>query len=306
MDRPDVVVGYSSPPTVLPVAYLLAKRWRARFVLYVHDLYPHVAWAVGALRNRPIFKVWQAMNRFLYKRADAIVTLGDHMAAHISREGVPLERISVVHNWADGEQLYPVPSHENALKQATELANRFVVLYSGNLGMAHDIRPICEALSLLQPQRDRLAFLFVGSGVRRQEMEQFVRQNGLGDFVLFRDYVEKDELLSSLNVGDAMLLTVLSGTEGLVVPSKLYAYLAVGRPVLAVCPEPCEVSDIVDTTQCGMVTKTGKELADAILHLMENPDLQAEMGARARAVFEERFERRKATARIGEVLRNVV
>lgn len=305
IDRPDVVVGYSAPPTVTPVAYLLAKRWRARFVLYTQDLYPDVAWAVGALQNRPMFKIWRSMNRFMYKRADAIVTLGDHMAAHISREGVPLERVAVVHNWADGKQVYPISNQEIPLKQTTELVNRFVVLYSGNLGMAHDIRPICEALSLLKSHRERLAFLFVGGGVRWRDMESFVEREGLGDFVYFREYVVKDALLTSLNVADATLLTVLGGTEGLVVPSKLYGYMAVGRPVLAICPNPCEISDIIDATECGLVAKTGKELADAVLLLLNNSGLSAEMGERARAVFEEQFERRKATARIGEILRSV-
>ena len=227
------------------------------------------------------------------------------MEARLGADGVPPERVAVVHNWADGDRLYPLPSGQNPRREAMGLGNRVVVLYSGNLGLAHDFEPVCEAMLRLRSYRDSLAFVFVGDGARRWEVEAFVRQEDLDGLVQFCDYVPQDQLLESLNLGDVALLTLLDGTEGLVVPSKLYAYLGVGRPILAVCPNPCEVSEIVSQAQCGLVVSTGEELAEAIRSLLEDERLRAEMGGRARSVFEERFERRKATAAIGEILRKV-
>ena len=304
--RPDIVVGYTAPPTVPPLAYLLARRWRARFVLYVHDVYPHIAQAVGALRNGTFFRTWRAVNRMLYKRADAVVTLGDYMAARLRDEGVRPERISVVHNWADKELLYPVPGGGRHFRDALGLGHRFVVLYSGNLGMAHDFKPVRDAIALLCPYRDRLAFLFIGDGVRRREMEDFVRTKNFEDFVIFRDYMPRDELLAGLNVGDAGLVTILKGTAGLVVPSKLYAYMAVGLPILTVSSEPCEVADIVLEYQCGYIAASGEELSSAIVKVMQDPDLASTLRQNTRKTFEDRFERRQATALIGRVLKSVV
>ena len=303
--RPDVVLAYSAPPIVPLVGRLLAHRWRARLVLYMQDIYPDIAEAVGAMRNPLLTQVWRALNRFAYRRADSVLTIGNHMEARLGAAGVPPERIAVVHNWADGDRLFPLPSGQNPRREAMGLGNRVVVLYSGNLGMAHDFEPVCKAMVQLRSYRDRLAFVFVGDGARRREVEAFVRQEDLDDLVQFRDYVPQDQLLESLNLGDVALVTLLRGTEGLVVPSKLYAYLAVGMPILAVCPGPCEVSEIVEQARCGLVVNSAEELAEAVLSLLNDADLRAEMGGKARSVFEERFERRKATAAIGEILRNV-
>ena len=306
ISRPDIVVGYTAPPTVPPLAYLLARRWRARFVLYVHDVYPHIANAVKALNNRALIKAWRAVNRKLYTRADAIITLGDYMAARLREEGVPPEHVFVAHNWADKELLYPMPHGESRMRDDLGLGDRFVVLYSGNLGMSHDLEPVCDAISRLYQYRDRLAFLFVGGGVRRKKLEDFVRRNNFGRFVIFRDYVAHDELAAGLNTGDAGLITMLEGTEGLVVPSKLYAYMAVGLPILAVSSTPCEVTDIVTESQCGFVVGSGQELSSAISKMMEDPEIAAGLGRNARKTFEERFERRQATSLIGRVLKGVV
>ena len=303
--RPDLVVCYSAPPTAPPVGYLLAMRWRVPFVLYVQDIYPDVAEAVGVMRAPILGSAWRLLNRALYRRAAMVLTLGEYMADRLRGAGVPDGRLAVIHNWADGRCLYPLPRDQNPMREALGLADRFVVLYSGNLGMAHDFRHVCEALVRLYPYRERLAFLFVGDGVRRREVEAFVRREGLEELVLFLSSVRQEDLLQSLNMGDACLLIMLEGTEGVVVPSKLYAYLAVGRPVLAVCSGPCEVSDILEEAGCGFVARTGEELAGAVLALMEDEQMRVSMGHRARAALDARFERRQATARIAEVLINV-
>ena len=304
--RPDLVVAYSAPPTAPAAGLLLALRWRAKFVLYVQDIYPDIAVAVGALRSGIFTRIWGFLNGFAYRRSNAVLALGDCMAARLRGKGVPNDRIVVVHNWADGERLNPMPGRENSLREAWGLNDRFVVLYSGNLGMAHDFGPVCAALGKLISYRDRLAFLFIGDGVRRRQLEGFVQREHLEDLVQFRDYVPQDQLSQSLGLGDAGLVTTLEGTEGLVVPSKLYSYLAMGKPVLAVSGRSNEVSEIVQSAQCGFVIRTAEELVGAIEALMADPGMCEEMGQRARTVFEERFERRSATARIGEVFERVV
>jgi colanic acid biosynthesis glycosyl transferase WcaI len=307
MPRPDVVVGYSAPPTALPTAYILAKRWRAQFVVYVQDVYPHVAHAVNMMSKGILFKLWRMGNRWLYRRASSIITLGEHMATRLQNEGVSAARISTVHNWADGQILHPMSATRiDELKESSGLTGRFVVLYSGNLGMAHDFAPIRDALEILKMRRERLALLFIGEGVHRSKMEDFVTRNAMGDFVHFNDYVPYQNLASSLNVGDAFLLSMLEGTEGLVVPSKLYSYLAVGRPILAICTGASEITDIVNTSRCGFTVRTAKELSDAICQLMDNLQLRADMGQNARSTFEKKFDRRHATERIAKILTNTV
>ena len=137
-------------------------------------------------------------------------------------------------------------------------------------------------------------------------MESFVEQKGLSDFVYFQDYVAQDQLLFSLNTGNVMLLTQLAETEGLVVPSKIYSYMAVGKPILAICQNACEVSEIIDENQCGVTVKTGEQLARAVLTILDNAQLQIEMGNRARSAFAEKYERRRCTNRIGEILTKII
>src|SRR5262249_20173242 len=150
------------------------------------------------------------------------------------------DAIEVIENWCDGQAVKPLPAQANGLRAEWGLSDRFVVGYSGNLGVAHEFETIIEAADMLRERRD-IVFLFVGGGARLQHLNDQVRQRGLQN-VVFRPYQARARLTESLCVPDVHLVCLRTDMEGLVVPSKFYGVLAAGRPCLFIGDPEGEVA----------------------------------------------------------------
>jgi glycosyltransferase involved in cell wall biosynthesis len=207
----------------------------------------------------------------------------------------------VIPNWADGQVIRPLVAGENRFRREHDLQGRFVVMYSGNLGVGHDIETPLRAARRLAATHPKVLFLFVGDGARRHEAEALSRS---ATNVRFLPYQPRERLSESLSAADAHLVTLVPGAEGLVVPSKLYGALAAGRPILYVGPAACEVSCVVREGEVGWsgAGGDGDALARAIATLADNPTLAAALGHRARQLLEDKYDRRHAVRRWRELL----
>jgi glycosyltransferase involved in cell wall biosynthesis len=176
---------------------------------------------------------------------------------------------------------------------------KFIALYSGNLGLAHDFDTLVEAVRVLKD--GAIQFVFAGEGPQlgsvREVMSPF-------SHVSFLPPQPRSDLGSFLAAADAHLVTVRAGLSGLVVPSKIYGILAVGRPVLYVGPEESEVAQLLRSSQAGVAVKNGDaaKLADSLLSLAGDAIKARTMGDRARHVSKG-FTLDKAVTKWKEVLR---
>jgi glycosyltransferase involved in cell wall biosynthesis len=168
---------------------------------------------------------------------------------------------------------------------------RFVVLYSGNMGLAHEFDTLLDAAEILGRDR-RILFAFVGQGPRRAEVEERAKGRGLTN-VEFRPYVAREQLGQSLSSADLHVVTLRDRMPGLLVPSKIYGILAAGRPTLYVGPDEGEIAEILRTGGCGARIAIGdaQGLADAITAYAADDERRREHGRLARRLFEERFTR---------------
>ncbi len=114
--------------------------------------------------------------------------------------------------------------------------------------------------------------------------------------ILFRPYQPRESLAQSLTVPDVHLVSLRSGLEGLMVPSKFYGIAAAGRPILYIGDPQGEIATILQNANCGVAIAQGNpaSLAAQVRKLDSERDLCWDMGRNARAVFERRFERRLA------------
>jgi glycosyltransferase involved in cell wall biosynthesis len=233
-------------------------------------------------------------------RSDVVVALGESMAEELTRAGA--RAVEVIHNWADGEAIRPRPVERHPLRASWGWDGRFVVLYSGNLGLAHEFETLLGAAERLR-QEPGVLFAFIGDGPRRPEVEERARRRGLGN-VEFRPYVRREELGLSLTAGDVHLITLRSGMEGLLVPSKVYGILAAGRPSLYVGPGRGEIAAILDQGGCGRRVAEGDVagLVHEIRAYAAEPARREIEGQRARRLFDERFTRERALARFASIL----
>jgi colanic acid biosynthesis glycosyl transferase WcaI len=297
LPKHDLVMALTTPPLISLVALLIGRLRGMRVVALVQDVYPDVAVALGAIRAKGVAtRGLDWLNRLVLGGADRIIVLGDCMRELIAAKLQPekLPRIDVIHNWADGREIQPAGDDENPFVKAHDLADKFVVLFSGNLGHVNEFATVMEAARRLR-DHSNILFLFVGEGAKRDEIEQFINHHALSNVRLL-SYQPRHLLRYSLAAGDALLVTLAEGLAGLSVPSKTYAILAAGRPVLFIGDLKSDAARIVKEYDCGAAFASGESAALANLlarWALDRAELQAK-GRRARQVFEEQFDRQIA------------
>jgi colanic acid biosynthesis glycosyl transferase WcaI len=288
----DVIVAKTDPPLVSVVAGWVARLRGALLVNWLQDLFPEVAAKLGMAPARGVGgRLMRWLRDGSLRRAVANVVLGQRMRECVTALGVDPQRIAVIPNWADGALLRPVERGANPLRAEWGLGDRFVVGYSGNLGRVHEFGTVLGAAEALRSQAD-IVFLFIGEGAQKAALATAAQERSLVN-ILFRPYQPREALGQSLGAADVHLVTLRPELEGLVVPSKFYGIAAVGRPTIFIGDPEGEIGSVVREAQCGMCVQQGdaEGLAQAIRTLRDDSALRERMGANARRVFDERFDR---------------
>lgn len=295
--RHDLVMALTTPPLIGLLALLIARLRGLRFVALVQDIYPDIAVALGTLRADSLLThVLERFSRLVLRKADRIIVLSEcmrkHIVAKVGSESEP--RIEVIHNWADGALIEPLADEENPFRVEHDLQQAFIVMYSGNWGLVNEFQTVLEAARILRDRRD-IVFLFIGNGVRANEIQAFCQTYDLAN-VRRLPYQPRDLLRYSLAAADVALITLAQGLAGLSVPSKTYGIMAAGRPILFVGDESSEIAHIIKESGCGEAVQSGQSarLASIIGEWSREKEQLNAFGKRARKVFESRFDRSHA------------
>jgi len=296
-------------PTFLPILGWLLRPLGYQSVPVVMDLYPDMAVQLGFLsENSAAYQIWDWLNSRTYPSAARVVTIGETMKTTLREKYGDSCEITVIHNWADGEFIKPQPKAENPFVQEHGFLGELTVLYSGNLGQHHDLESLLEAATVLETEKlpTHPHFVFIGEGGKKPKLEATAAERELGT-VSFLPYQPVDTLPDSLTSGDIAVVTMERGVEGLCVSSKFYTALASGSAVLAISSAEAEIGSVVERTGCGIRVDPNapKQIADAIRQWSQNPDEVAEMGNRARKVFEEEFTKDHAISEYERLVRSL-
>jgi colanic acid biosynthesis glycosyl transferase WcaI len=301
LPRPDVIVAETDPPLLGALAAVLKRRWGCRLIYNVRDLYPDIAEVTGGVRSPFLLELLRRGNDYAYERADLIVTLGHDMAQRIIDKGVPSSKVVVVPDWVDCGRIRPLDS--NPFRRS--FGDKFVVMYSGNMGLSQQLDGVLEAADRLRDDQ-RILFALIGEGARKKWLEERARAMGLPN-VIFLPYQPLENLSQSLSAADLHLIPIAPGAAGCLVPSKIYGILAAGRPFIAMMEENAEVAQIAREDAVGFVVRPGDvdALIGAIREAVEAPEHLKQMGVRARRLAEQRFDRIKVTGMFGSMLAGV-
>jgi colanic acid biosynthesis glycosyl transferase WcaI len=286
LPRFDAVATLTTPPIIGLIGTLLRKLKGSRHVYWSMDLHPDASLALGkmSLKN-PVVARLAWLSDLVYRRADKVVVLGPYMADRIAAKKVRRDRIATIPVWSRRDEIYPLPREGHELRATLGLADKFVIMYSGNLGLAHSFAEVIEAARRMK-DRDDFVFLFVGGGPRLAEVKAAKESEGL-DNIRLMDYFPRDQLHASLSVADVHLITMRSEMTGIVVPGKLYGAMASGRPTVFVGPAHCESADTIRQAESGLTVPLGDPgaLVEALTTLAADPELAGQLGARGRAAF---------------------
>jgi len=294
LQRHDVVMALTTPPLIGLVALVIGRLRRMRVVMLVQDVYPDIAVALGALPPHSLItKTIGWISNQTLKRSDRIVVLSESMCKRLTVKvgDDRASKIDIIHNWADGDDIRPLSRSDNPFIDKHDLADSFVVLFSGNFGRVNEFKTVLEAARILRDRKD-VVFLFVGGGAKQSELEEFRQTHSLSN-VRMLPYEPRQSLRYSLAAGEALLVTLAEGLAGLSVPSKTYAIMAAGRPLLFVGDRNSDVIKIIEEYSCGAIIESGDatRLAEVVVAWASNKSEVKKLGAAARLAFEKRFDR---------------
>ncbi|MGP1371580.1 MAG: glycosyltransferase family 4 protein [Almyronema sp.] len=299
----EVLLVTTAPPFLPFLGYLAQRCLGLPYVCLLYDLYPDIAIASQVLSDQHwLARYWRRLNAKVWQQAQAIIVLSPAMKQRLVDYQPELAtKISVIHNWADPEQIVPIPKNRNWFAWKHDLVEPFTVLYSGNMGRCHDLETVITAARYLKNKPIR--FVFVGGGAQRHHCQQKAESLGLKN-CLFLPYQARETLPYSLTACDLSLVSIRSGFEGLVAPSKFYSSLAAGRPVAIISEKDSYLGQLVKKIGCGAVFEQGnaKALAKFIRYLSLDTTAAQQMGDRGRQRLESWFSPQTATQQYAAVL----
>lgn len=293
--RADVVVATSPQFFAGWAGWPVARAHGAPFVLEIRDIWPDSITAVGALEEGRVIRALEKLERALYDGADHIVAVGDGYRRNIIGKGVDPAKVDIVTNGVDVDLFEPREPDQEFRAQLGFSPETFVVTFAGTIGMASGLEVALGAARRLQAQgRDDIAFLLVGDGAVRAELEAAARSAGLGN-VVFTGMVPRAELPGYLASSDACLVHFRKQELfGTILPSKFFEDAAMERPILLGFEGDARA--MLDEADCGIAFEPSndEQLAAATLKLAAMPaDERRRLGANGRRYVLARFDRRR-------------
>jgi len=287
--RYDVIFVFEpSPITVALPALVLKKLKSAPVLFWVQDLWPESLSATGAVKAKSVLSIIGMLVRFIYRRCDRILIQSKAFRDSVIQQGGKPDDVRYFPN--STENVFHARLHSSDDLQP--LAQGFTIMFAGNIGVAQDFGTIIAAAKLLQGYRD-IHWVIVGDGRMREWAENEILNLGLSGNFHFLGRHPVEAMPTLIACADTLLVTLKKEPIfALTIPSKIQAYLACGRPVIAAIDG--EGARIIDEAGAG-VTAPGENpeaLARAVVQMYETPgEVREEMGARGRAYYDANFDR---------------
>lgn len=253
------------------------------YSLLIYDTYPDVLVSTGTLNNNNFFVRWWAKNnkKRIYKEAKVIYTLSNNMAKALEQY-ITRDKIHVIPNWANVSLLKPISHKDNPWLVEKGLQDKFIVLYSGNIGDTHKVENLVDVAAALCNEKD-IQFVIIGNGSKKEIVKNRISECGVKN-VLLLPYQDKDVIPYSIGAADIGVITLDEKSSSVSVPSKTYSMMAVGSCLMCIAARTSELSALVDEYDCGSVFSSDdvQGMADYIMKMASDKDLlhQKKMNSR--------------------------
>ena len=286
----DAIFVYEPSPITVGLPAMIMKACKGAPILFwLQDLWPESLSATGAVKSAAILKPVEQLVRWMYKWFDCILIQSRAFGPAVEQLGGNPRKIRYFPNGA--ESLYrPVAVPSNAPEHKL-MPDGFRVTFAGNIGAAQDFDTIVEAARLLKSKTD-IHWIIIGDGRMKDQVERTIQREGLTDNVHLLGRHPPERMPYFFSLSDALLVTLKKDPIfSLTIPSKVQAYLACGRPIVAALDG--EGARVIQEANAGLTCSTQNPagLAEAVLKLYGlSPDERAAMGKNGRSFFENEFE----------------
>ena len=293
----NLIISMTTPPLIgffVAIGNIMHNR---PLIHYVEDLYPELLFDMGFVKNPWIIRRMALFSRFAYKHSEKIISLGSFMTRKlIWNYGLELKNIIEIDNWVnDVDYIEP------------KVMNHFWLLYSGNAGMAHDFSKIDLIINEVENNRN-LALRFVGGGQQYKAVyEKALRIPE--ERREFQGYVVKRKHTEVLANGNLLIISQKESTVGDILPSKLYSYLAAGRPILLLGTRKSEIGQLIDSENIGIILEHKRDMDNVIKYInMLSSDYKyyLDLCRRIRQIFESNYTLNHAKIKFVDAIEGVL
>ncbi|MDD5242718.1 MAG: glycosyltransferase family 4 protein [Syntrophorhabdaceae bacterium] len=295
MRRGDIVLVVTNPPLLPYIAVFACLMRKSKCLIRIDDVYPDILVVSDIIsRNGILFNMLNRSTKYLYKKADCIITLGRDMRSLVANKmNGNNNSINVITNWADVDEVSPIPKATNNLLKELGLFDKFVVQCAGNIGRVQGIECLFAVAKQLKVHKD-IHFLFIGSGAKKEWLVEQIEKSNMKNITVLGNRPRSDQV-NFLNACDIAVVSLMPGMLGVSVPSRMYNIFAAGKPIIAIVDENSEVALTVEEERLGWVATPDDpaKIADIILMAKSHPALIEEMGKKARDMAESKYSYKK-------------
>jgi len=280
---------HTTPPLLGIILSFICFCKKRKFIYILLDIFPEGLIRLGKVSGRnPIIRLWQWMFFKSLSVSTKIIAIGRDIKSWIDNNCIQCNgKTEYIPHWQDDKLIFPLPFNENKFIIEEKLTERFVIQYSGNMGLWNELKTIGK---VVRRNIENVEFIFVGGGVRKNELlEEFSLDEQKN--VLFMPFQPNEVFNEIISASHVHLVTLRDGLEGMAVPCKIYGILAAGRPVIAIVPENSEIAYVVKEENCGIIVRPGDldGLAAAICMLKSDESLVKQMGINSRNAFMKKY-----------------
>ena len=284
-----------SNPPFLSIVGLFIKYFKGNdFVYVIHDLFPEAGIRLKMFgKNSFIAKIWDFINDLVFRQSKNVVVLSESMK-EVLLDKIKIfdldnideyyNKVKVIDNWANEKNCSMVSKETNSFVEKYNTANKFVLMYSGNVSEYYNIEILIEIARIIRD--DDFLFFIIGDGSNKKYLMNLKEKYSLKN-IYFLPFFENTYIKYSLSAADILVLFSKEDFAGVAVPSKLYTYMSMGKTIMLFTNNICDSSKIIRDANCGFSFNTGELniVVEKIKVLKRNKELLQEFEDNARKYY---------------------
>lgn len=311
IENPDIIIGSSVHPFAVIAAWWLARRYKARFIFEVRDLWPQTPVDMGIIKaNSVMARLLYAWEKFMYKRAEKIITLLPNAKDYITNLGIDSEKVIWIPNGVNlNNYNNNYNNYDDSLKntkiynEIKRNENKFKIIYAGAHGIPNGLDVIIDAISLIDKRESGIHFIFIGEGTEKPrliEKSKMLELKNIG----FYDSIPKYFVPSVLALAESLIVSIPNFKiyQYGVSLNKLFDYFASGKPVIMIGNPK---NNIVRDANAGLTVEAENPaaLAEAIIKIKNmTPEERKSLGENGRKYVEKYYSTKVLVNKLESIL----
>lgn len=302
-DKPDAILSSSPSPIAFLGAERLAKKFHAKLLFEVRDIWPLTLIELGGYSPKhPFIRFMQWVEDRAYRKADSVISNLKNSVEHMTSRGMDSQKFHWIPNGFSLDEVnQKAPLNNDALNQLPK--NKFIIGYTGTLGVANALDTLINAAEIVQ-NTPEITFVLVGNGKEKEALQLMVKDKKLTN-IFFIDPIPKVEIQAMLANFDACYIGLTKDPlfKFGVSPNKLFDYLYSGKPLLYAI-DSGDYRPVTDAhAGIEIEPEDPQALADAILELYHMPEAERkQMGNNGQNVALAKYEYGMLAKNLAKVL----